>query len=143
MFLCFGCHIMIHVLKNDTLASITVPSKEKIIEYTTAINSKIPNPQQCLGHNGRDETLLVIASQRKIQEMYYNGWKVDHYVTNVFVFVPDGMIPIEFFNVPSSVHDSQVAEWGGIYDTLESVYKNLMVGFSLLTQRLEKLTVSF
>ena len=56
--------------------------------------------------------------------MYYNGWKVDHYVTNVFVFVPDGTIPIAFFNVPGSVHDSQVAKWGGIYDKLESVYKS-------------------
>ena len=33
MYLRFGRHIMIHVLKNDTHASITIPSKEKIIEY--------------------------------------------------------------------------------------------------------------
>jgi hypothetical protein len=40
----------------------------------------------------------------------------------VFVFCPDGTIPIAFFNVPGSVHDSQVAYWGRVYDKLEAVY---------------------
>ena len=30
--------------------------------------------------------------------------------------------PIVFFNVPGSVHDSQVAKWGDIYDKLQKVY---------------------
>ena len=54
--------------------------------------------------------------------MYYNGWTSDHYVSNVFCFCPDGTIPIAYFNVPGSVHDSQVAEWGDIYDKLKKVY---------------------
>ncbi len=41
MYLHFGHCIVIHVLKNDTCASITVPSKEKIIEYKAAINRNI------------------------------------------------------------------------------------------------------
>jgi hypothetical protein len=57
-----------------------------------------------------------------IQEWYYNGWTHDHYVTSVFCFCPDGTIPIAFFNVPGSVHDSQVAEFGNIYNKLEDVY---------------------
>ncbi len=39
-------------------------------------------------------------------------------------FVPDGTIPIAFFNVPGCAHDSQVAKWGGIYEKLESVYRS-------------------
>ncbi len=74
--------------------------------------------------------------------MYYNGWKADHYVTNVFVFVPDGTIPIAFFNVPGSVNDSQVAKWGGIYEKLES-FSIPIVEFVLSTHHLEKLTVIF
>ena len=57
-----------------------------------------------------------------IQERFYNGWTHDHYVTSVFCFCPDGTIPIAFFNVPGSVHDSQVAELGKIYGKLEHVY---------------------
>jgi hypothetical protein len=47
---------------------------------------------------------------------------LDHYVTSVFCFCPDGTIPIAFFNVPGSVHDSQVGELGKIYQKLEKVY---------------------
>ena len=58
----------------------------------------------------------------EIQACFYNGWTHGHYVTSVFVFCPDGTIPIAFFNVPGSVHDSQVAHWGRVYDKLEAVY---------------------
>jgi hypothetical protein len=49
----------------------------------------------------------------------------DHYVTSVFCVCPDGTIPIDFFNVPGSVHDSQVAELGKIYSKLEHVYETM------------------
>ena len=62
------------------------------------------------------------AGHADIQERYYNGWTHDHYVTSVFCFCPDGTIPIAFFNVPGSVHDSQVAKFGNIYDKLEGVF---------------------
>ena len=54
-----------------------------------------------------------------------NGWTHGHYVTSVFVFCPNGTIPIVFFNVPGSVHDSQVAHWDKIYDKLERVYESM------------------
>ena len=44
------------------------------------------------------------------------------YVTSVFCFWLDGTIPIAFFNIPGSVHDSQVTEFGNIYNKLEKVY---------------------
>ena len=34
----------------------------------------------------------------------------------------DGTIPICCYNVPGSVHDSSVAEWGNVYRRLETVY---------------------
>ena len=37
-------------------------------------------------------------------------------------FCPDGTIPIAFFNIPGSVHDSQVAHWGRVYDKLGAMY---------------------
>jgi hypothetical protein len=58
-----------------------------------------------------------------IQEEYYNGWTHDHYVSSVICFCPDGTIPIVFVNVPGAVHDSQIADYGNIYDKLELVYQ--------------------
>ena len=43
-------------------------------------------------------------------------------MTSVFVFCPNETIPITFFNVPGSVHDSQVAHWGMVYDKLGAMY---------------------
>ncbi len=43
-------------------------------------------------------------------------------MTSVFVSCPDRTILIAFFNVPGSVHDSQVAYWGRVYDKLGAVY---------------------
>jgi len=52
---------------------------------------------------------------------YYNGWTQDHYVSSVLCFCQDGTIPIAYINIPGSVHDSQIADYGNIYDKLESV----------------------
>ncbi len=54
-----------------------------------------------------------------IQQRLYNSWTHNHYVTNVFVFAPDGTIPLTFVNVPWCVHDNLVADWGGICWKLE------------------------
>ena len=68
---------------------------------------------------------LQASGNSDIQERFYNGWTQDHYVTSVFCFCPDGTIPIAFFNVPGSVHDSQVAEMGQIYQKLENMKKQV------------------
>ncbi len=59
---------------------------------------------------------LQQGRSKDIQEHYYNGWMHDHYITAVFCFYLDGIIPIAFCNVPGSVHDSQVAEFVNIYE---------------------------
>eukprot|EP00171_Calliarthron_tuberculosum_P005037 IDg5037t1 len=42
-----------------------------------------------------------------IQNMFYNGWTLIHYVSNVFVFAPNGTIIACAINAPGSMHDSQ------------------------------------
>ena len=64
---------------------------------------------------------LQQSGNPEIQACFYNGRTHGHYVTSVFVFPPDGTIPIAFFNAPGSVHDSQVAHWGRVYDKLGAV----------------------
>ena len=54
--------------------------------------------------------------------MFYNGWTHDHYVGNVFVFAPSGVIIACALNAPGSMHDSVIADWGVIYPKLETVY---------------------
>eukprot|EP00957_Ditylum_brightwellii_P168620 12834497-Ditylum_brightwellii.AAC.1 len=35
---------------------------------------------------------LEQSSDHAVQNAFYNGWKHDHYVLNIFLFTPDGMI---------------------------------------------------
>jgi len=68
--------------------------------------------------------LLECSSDNNEQNAFYNGWMCDHYVSAVFIFAPDGTIPIccYNYNVPGSVHGSTIATIGGIYDKLKVVY---------------------
>ena len=54
--------------------------------------------------------------------MYYNGWKACHFITNLFVFSADGRCIAAVLNAPGSLHDSTLAEWGGIYRDLKVMY---------------------
>jgi hypothetical protein len=67
--------------------------------------------------------LLECAGNIEEENDFYNGWTCDHYVSAVFVFCPDGTIPICAFNVPGSVHDSKIAAIGGVYRKLGYVYR--------------------
>ena len=118
----FGRRILIEVLKNNELAKVQILSPEKILEYCGAVESRHPNlPDVWCTMDGL-KLLLQQAGSINVQNNFYNGWTHDHYVTSVFCFCPDGTIPIACYNVPGSIHDSKIAEWGNIYKKLERVY---------------------
>lgn len=52
------------------------------------------------------------------------GWKLDHYVKNLFVFGPDGMIVACMLNRPRSMHNSELAALGNpyIYQKIDEWY---------------------
>ena len=50
-------------------------------------------------------------------------------MTAVLCFVPDGTIPAAFYNVCGVCHDSQVADWGNIYNKVEKVYHEIGLKF--------------
>jgi hypothetical protein len=57
-----------------------------------------------------------------VQNYFYNGWTHDHYVSNLFLFSPDGKIRKFFVNAPGCWHDSTLANASGIYDDLDKIY---------------------
>ena len=68
--------------------------------------------------------MLECAGDEDTQNRFYNGWTCDHYIGAVLVFCPDGTIPICCYNVPGTVHDSNIAVIGNIYEKLESIYNS-------------------
>ena len=65
---------------------------------------------------------LEQAGDYIIQNMFYNGWKHDHYVGNVIVFAPNGLFITCALNAPGAMHDSSIADWGGVYRKLETIF---------------------
>jgi hypothetical protein len=123
VYLRFGICLLVETFHDDPLARVCLPSPEKINEYKAAFGQRHLLLHDCWATMDGLKLYLQQAGNTEIQERFYNGWTHGHYVTSVFCFCPDGTIPIAFFNVPGSVHDSQVAELGKIYSKLEHVYE--------------------
>jgi len=121
-YLLYGKRIIVKVLRNDPRASVQVPSSEKIAEYKEMVSNRHPYLTDVWCTMDGLKLTLQQSGDAVIQERYYNGWTHDHYVSSVICFCPDGTIPIAYINIPGSVHDSQIADYGNIYDKLESVY---------------------
>jgi hypothetical protein len=123
VYLQFGICLIVEIYGDDPLARVSLPSAEDIATYMSTFGKRHPLLNDCWATMDGLKLYLQASGNLEIQERYYNGWTHDHYVTSVFCFCPNGTIPIAFFNVPGSIHDSQVAEMGQIYRKLEKVYE--------------------
>jgi hypothetical protein len=122
VYLQFGIRLIVEIFWSDPLARVSLPSVDEIALYMSAFSERHPLLIDCWARMDGLKLHLQASGNLDIQERYYNWWTHNHYVNSVFCFYPDGTIPIAFFNVPGSVHDSQVAEIGKIYQKLEKVY---------------------
>ncbi len=122
VYLRFGMCIIVETFRHDPLARVSVPSVEEIETFKAAFAERHLLLNDFWATIDGLKLYLQTAGNAYIQERFYNGWMHEHYVTSVFCFCLDGTIPISFFNVPGSVHDSQVAKFENIYNKLEEVY---------------------
>jgi hypothetical protein len=122
-YLLFAKRIIVMVLWEHPMAKVRIPSSKKIDEYVSMVNQRHPYLLDVWCTMDSLKLMLEQSGDALIQEQFYNGWTHDHYVMSVMCFCPDEMIPIVFCNIPGAVHDSQVADYGDIYDKLEYVYE--------------------
>jgi DDE superfamily endonuclease len=105
----------------------TMPSGEQCEEYVKAICDRYPHVGRvAFAADGLKMSIHPPTDYLK-QQKFYNGWKHGHYITNIIVFAPDGSIPCCALNAPGCLHDSTIADYGGVYNKLESVYKKYNV----------------
>ena len=101
LYLRFGRRILVEVLKSEPLAAIRVPNIDNINTYQAAIRKKHPALEGVWCYiNGLKLCFQQAGGDVTTQNNFYNGWTHDHYVTSIFVFCPEGTIPICCFNVP-------------------------------------------
>lgn len=128
MYLRFGRRLIIRILKDHPDAALQIPSAQKIAEYQAAIARRHPSLADVWCTMDGLKLYLEQSGDAVIQNMFYNGWTHDHYVSGVFVFCPDGTIPIATYNVPGCFHDSTIADWGNVYNKLKNVYETTGTG---------------
>jgi hypothetical protein len=111
VYLRFGMPLIVKTFRHDPLARVSIPLVEEIETFKMAFEEQLPLLTDCWATMDDLKLYLQTGGNVYIQERYYNGWMHDHYVTSAFCFCLDGMIPISFFNVTGSVHDSQVTKF--------------------------------
>jgi hypothetical protein len=119
----FLCRVLIVVLQQMEDATIKLPSEDEVSRFKDAVAHRHPNLEGVWCTMDGLKLLIECSGDSVVQNRYYNGWTCDHYIGAVFVFCPDGTIPICCYNVPGCVHDSNIATIGGIYDKLAKVHE--------------------
>jgi hypothetical protein len=101
-----------------------LPSKDQVESYVAAITTKYPHTKR-VGFVCDGTKFQIQCPPGDIeQSRFYNGWMRGHYISCIFVFfAPDGTIPIAALNAPGSLHDSIVAFYGGVHESLEKLHE--------------------
>ena len=89
----FGRRILVVVLRNKREASVSMPTEAEVKSHVEAIGLRHPLlwAESVMGAmDGLKLFVLQASCDDATQNRFYNGWTHDHYVTNVFYFVPDG-----------------------------------------------------
>ena len=124
VYLQYSRQILILILQKEPDAAIKILSTNNIEKYKKAISNKYLSLDSVWCTMDGLKIYLEQSGKDIIQNMFYNGWTHNHYVSAVIVFCPDGTIPIATYNVPGCFHDSTIADWGNIYKKLECIYTN-------------------
>ena len=125
LWLRFGKRILLSVLSGRADSQIKLPDGDKVNRYREAIQNRYPALTNAAIVGDGLKILLQKAGDQQTQEAFYNGWKSGHYITNLFVFAPDGTIVMSMINCPGSMHDSELAASGSpsIYTKIDMLYE--------------------
>ena len=119
VWLRFGRRVLVTVLKDHPDAMVQLPTSDEVATFKRVINEKYPVLTNVWG--AMDGLKLLIEANPDLESMFYNGWKCDHYISNLFVFSPDGRIRASYINAPGSWHDSTMAVYSKTYEKLDHI----------------------
>ncbi len=119
----FGRRCLIKALFYHPAAKVELPTPEEIQAYEQAISFKYPLLPNVWGAMDGLKLTMEMSGDADEQNRFYNGWTHDHYVTNLFLFSPDGKIRACYINAPGVLHDSTLANWGTLYDNIDRLFE--------------------
>lgn len=112
--------LLVRILRDDPLAKVMLPTEHEIWQFEEAIVLKYPALERCWGAMDGLKLRLEKAGDEGTQNNFYNGWTHDHYISNLFLFFPDGRNNIDAqgkVRQRSAIHRQatsvrQLSEWG-------------------------------
>lgn len=119
----FARRMLLKTLQSDAAARVTMPSDDKITELQEIVRRKYAALDGTYCFADGLKLYFQSCANEEEQGMYYNGWTHSHHITNLLVFSVDGRIIKCVLNVPGSIHDSTLADWGGVYEELEATFR--------------------
>lgn len=122
VWLRFGRRGLFLALYQNPLAKVAMPSDANIAVLKSIVQARHDLLTDVFAFADGVKLYFESTGDLDEQSMYYNGWKSSHFITNLFVFSSDGRCISTVVNAPGSLHDSTLAEWGGVYSELERVY---------------------
>jgi hypothetical protein len=125
LWLRFGKRLLLNILAKREDAQIKLPAEAKLRQYVACVSNKYPRLNNVAYVGDGLKVLLQKAGNNGKQNAFYSGWKTDHFITNLFVFAPDGTIIMCMLNCPGSMHDSELASMGNpsIYQKIDSLFE--------------------
>lgn len=121
-FVKFGRAILLRALSRDGDAMVRLPSEAEARDFCAAFAAHYPMLHDVFAVADGLKIQIQASGDFLTQNRYYNGWTHGHYVGSVLVFAPNGTIVACAINAPGSMHDSSIAEWGGVYEKLQLMY---------------------
>ncbi len=119
----FGRRCLIKALFDHPTARVELPTEAEIRAFEATIHSKYNLLPDVWGAMDGVKLLLESTGLGDEQNNYYNSWKQDHYVSNLFLFTPDGKIRGCYLNAPGVLHDSTLANWGSLYKDVDRIFR--------------------
>lgn len=119
LFLRFKRRLRDHILSRDSLYQMLICSLVEVQAYISTITEKCGTSTNMYGAADVAGDCLEQSGDAVIQNVFYNGWKYDLYVRNVFFFAPSRLIAGSAIIAFGTMHDSQIWDWGGLYDWLD------------------------
>lgn len=107
----FSKNILHRVLSTNSLSALFVSGVDEIEFYIELTVEKYPLLQVVYAVADGLKLYLQQSGDIIIQNKFYNEWTHDHYVSNVIVLAPSGLVIACTLNPPSSMHDSQIWDW--------------------------------
>ena len=123
IYLRLGMRILVTILKADPMSEVRMPDAAEIAMFKEAIVAKHSLLVDCYCMVDGLKLYLQQSGDSVIQSRFYNGWKHDHFVTNIFAFAPNGSIIACTLNALGTWHDSTLAHWGSMHSKLQKCWE--------------------